>query len=305
MNESCRIQKLRENLELKNKLNKLGICGIIGPTGPRGIPGTNIKITGYFNSLEELKRKHPKWTDEDVYIVDGSLYYWDIETSNWKNAGKIGGPTGPKGDQGKIGPQGLPGLIGPTGSTGLKGEPGEMGLQGSKGDIGAQGPTGPTGPQGLGGNIVPQGPTGTKGETGGISAFAERYMHTKQDIQFQADVEQVIPLTITGPVFNASYDTENSITIYEIGTYKIDYLLTVEPLGDDVITISVKSNNLLISGSDISGDGTADYFTELSGTVITELQPDDVLTLTAKTDKTTTLSFNGSTNAKLSIIKLG
>ncbi len=60
MNESCRIQKLRENLELKNKLNKLGICGIIGPTGPRGIPGTNIKITGYFNSLEELKRKHPK-----------------------------------------------------------------------------------------------------------------------------------------------------------------------------------------------------------------------------------------------------
>ena len=254
MNESCRIQKLRENLELKNKLNKLGICGIIGPTGPRGIPGTNIKITGYFNSLEELKRKHPKWTDEDVYIVDGSLYYWDIETSNWKNAGKIGGPTGP---------------------------------------------------QGLSGNIGPQGPTGTKGETGGISAFAERYMHTKQDIQFQADVEQVIPLTITGPVFIASYDTENSITIYEIGTYKIDYLLTVEPLGDDVITISVKSNNLLISGSDISGDGTADYFTELSGTVITELQPDDVLTLTAKTDKTTTLSFNGSTNAKLSIIKLG
>lgn len=33
VNESCRIQKLRENLELKNKLNKLGICGIIGPTG--------------------------------------------------------------------------------------------------------------------------------------------------------------------------------------------------------------------------------------------------------------------------------
>lgn len=69
--------------------------------------------------------------------------------------------------------------------------------------------------------------------------------------------------------------------------------------------MGVKCNNDIIDGSDISGDGTTDYFTELSGTVITELEPDDVLTLVVKTTTAVNLSFNGSTNAKLSIIKLG
>ena len=130
-------------------------------------------------------------------------------------------------------------------------------------------------------------------------------MHTKKTQELQADVETVIQLDMTGPIFNATYTEPYSITINEVGVYKIDYLVTVEPLVDVVLTIGVNRNDSMINGSDISGDGTADYFAELSGTVITQLLPDDVLTLVMRGDKVANLSFNGSTNAKLSIIKLG
>lgn len=205
------------------------------------------------------------------------------------------GPTGPKGAQGNIGPTGPKG---DTGDIGLQGEQGLQGPQGPKGD------TGETGPQGPRGDIGPQGPTGVKGDTGGIGAYAEKYISTQQTKEFQADTETLIELDKSGPILNASYTPDNSITINEVGVYKIDYLITVEPLTATLLTMGINRNGVLIPGSDISGDGTADYFTELNGTIISELMPDDILTLTLKTDKTANLSFNGSTNAKISIIKL-
>lgn len=47
-----------------------------------------------------------------------------------------------------------------------------------------------------------------------------------------------------------------------------------------------------------------DHFTQLSGTIITQLLPEEVITLMLKASKTVNISFNGSTNAKMSIIKL-
>ena len=304
MEENCKFQKLRENLKIKNKLNELGIYGIIGPTGPRGMPGTGISIRGTYNSLDELKMQHPRGSDGDTYIINGELYYWDPQTSEWKSAGKIIGPTGPKGDIGPIGPQGEKGEQGLKGETGAIGPTGPQGKEGPTGPQGEQGKEGPTGPQGLGGNIGPQGPTGPKGDTGGIGVYAEKYTSTQQTKEFQANVETIIELDKNGPILNATYMPDNSITINEIGVYKIDYLITVEPLVATLLTIGITRNNTLIPGSNVSGDGTADYFTELNGTIICELYPDDVINLILKSDKTANLSFNGSTNAKLNIIKL-
>lgn len=211
------------------------------------------------------------------------------------------GPTGAKGDKGDIGPQGekgnqgLPGDVGPTGPTGPKGD---------KGDTGNKGEIGPQGPQGIRGEIGPQGPAGPKGDKGGIGAYAEKYGRIKKMEATEANKEIIIELNTNGPSLNASYTIENAITIDEVGIYKIDYFLTMEPLSDTILTIGVNRNNNLIPGSDISGDGTADYFTQLIGSVITELTPDDILTLVLKTDRVSNISFNGSTNAKLSIIKL-
>ena len=144
------------------------------------------------------------------------------------------------------------------------------------------------------------GSTGPKGDSGGIS----RYVYTQKSQELMANTETVVVLNITGLSMNAFYTTENAITLFEVGTYKIDYFLTTEPKTETVLTIGVNRNNTLIPKSDISGDGIADYFTQLTGTIIVELVPDDVLTLVIKVDCTTSLSFNGSTNAKLSIIKL-
>lgn len=307
MEENCKFKKLRENLKIKNKLNELGIYGIVGPTGPRGMQGTGISIKGTYNSLDELKIQHPQGSDGDTYIINGELYYWDPQTMDWKSAGKIIGPTGPKGDIGPIGPQGERGEQGPKGDTGMIGPTGPQGKEGPtgpQGPQGEQGKEGPTGPQGIGGNIGPQGPAGPKGDTGGIGVYAEKYANTQQTKEFQQNVETIIELDKNGPILNATYMPDNSITINEIGVYKIDYLITVEPLVATLLTIGIARNNTLIPGSDISGDGTADYFTELSGTIICELRPDDVINLTLKADKTANLSFNGSTNAKLNIIKL-
>lgn len=148
------------------------------------------------------------------------------------------------------------------------------------------------------------GSTGPKDDSSGISAYAERYVHTPKTQELMANTETVVVLDVTGPLMNAFYTTENAITLFEVGIYKIDYFLTTDPKTEMVLTIGVNCNNTLISGSDISGDGIADYFTQLTGTIIVELVHDDVLTLVIKADRATSLSFNGSTNAKLSIIKL-
>lgn len=177
----------------------------------------------------------------------------------------------------------------------------ELGIYGIIGPRGPRGEIGPTGPKGMEGIA---GPRGEQGIPGGITAYAERYFNTKETQSIQANTETTVKLDKTGPMFNTLYLTENAINIHDLGVYKIDYFLTCEPSVDSILTIAIKKNQEIIEGSNISGDGTAAYFTELSGTVITQLLPDDVITLIVKTDKAVDLSFNGSTNAKLSLIKL-
>ena len=73
---SQRIEQLKENLKIRNKLLSIGIgCPITGPTGPRGEMGS-AGPTGPIG---------------------------------------LQGPTGPQGKQGNIGPTGPQGEIGPTG----------------------------------------------------------------------------------------------------------------------------------------------------------------------------------------------
>ena len=149
-----------------------------------------------------------------------------------------------------------------------------------------------------------QEPTGVKGDPGGIGVYAERYMRTRQTLNLVADVENTLPLDNTGPILNARYTPNNAITIDEAGIYKIDYFITIESPTDVIFTLAVKKDQDIITGSDVNGDGITDYYTQLSGTIITQLLPEEVITLMLKASKTVNISFNGSTNAKINIIKL-
>lgn len=148
---------------------------------------------GHYDTLPELESDHPTGSDGDIYMVGDHLYYWDMVSGAWEDAGSWQGPKGDKGDTGETGPQGprgyqgIQGEQGPKGDQGAqgpKGDTGPLGPKGNKGDKGDKGdaftyedftpeqlaaltgPKGDTGPQGPKGDTGPQGPKGDQGETG-------------------------------------------------------------------------------------------------------------------------------------------
>lgn len=154
----------------------------------------DVSITkGHYDTLPELESAHPTGSDGDIYMVGDHLYYWDMVSGAWEDAGSWQGPQGDKGDTGETGPQGprgyqgIQGEQGPKGDQGAqgpKGDTGPLGPKGNKGDKGDKGdaftyedftpeqlealtgPKGDTGPQGPKGDTGPQGPKGDQGETG-------------------------------------------------------------------------------------------------------------------------------------------
>lgn len=78
----------------KGDTGEKGIQGDMGPTGPTGPVGKGLEILGTYNTLEELKQKHPVGTDGDSYIVNGELYIWDSTINDWSDIGDIKGPKG-------------------------------------------------------------------------------------------------------------------------------------------------------------------------------------------------------------------
>ena len=130
------------------------VIGDTGPKGDTGDTGVGTTIKGSYNSYADLVAAHPRSTGEDAYIIDGELYYWNIDENKWMSAGSI---KGNKGDKGDTGDKGAKGDIGAKGDTGNKGE---TGATGQKGDTGLKGDTGDTGPRG------DTGATGATGDTG-------------------------------------------------------------------------------------------------------------------------------------------
>ncbi len=97
------LNKIKKDEKCKPKCSVINIKGKLGPTGPTGPIGKGLNITGYYNSLDELKENHPIGSAEETYIVDDELYIWSENTQNWENIGKV---KGPKGDIGPTGPAG-------------------------------------------------------------------------------------------------------------------------------------------------------------------------------------------------------
>lgn len=298
MKENELVKKAKENTILRKKLYSLGICGIVGPTGPRGLPGTGINIRGSFNSLEELQKRYPKGKMGDTYFINGELYYWNEDSMSYESAGHIGGPTGPKGekgDQGIQGPQGIQGKVGPIGPQGVQGSQGIQGPKGEKGD------TGPMGEQGLPGA---KGDRGEKGDPFGVSAYGERYSNSTQRFNLIANMETIIPLEQTGPSLLIDYDTTYSINVKKTGMYQINYFLNVATSVDTKYTVSVRATDSEINASDIECEAKANQISKVFGTVIAGLLENGDVSLVIRSEQNTELIFDGSTSAKLSIIKL-
>ena len=161
------------------------VTGPTGPTGATGPQGIGITIQDYHDTYESFIAEHPTGATGDAHIVGGSLYVWN--TSSWRNAGNLLGPTGPTGSvgatgstgpmgatgptgaqgiQGNVGPTGPEGITGPQGIQGIQGVQGIQGITGPTGAVGATGSTGPTGSQGIQGVTGPTGAQGAQGQQG-------------------------------------------------------------------------------------------------------------------------------------------
>ena len=134
------------------------VMGDTGPKGDTGDAGVGTTIKGSYSTYEELIAEHPTGDATDAYLVDGELYYWNVNENKWMSAGSIKGNKGDKGDTGEKGDKGDTGAKGDTGNKGETGATGQKGDTGPKGDTGDTGATGDTGP------------TGATGDTGATGA---------------------------------------------------------------------------------------------------------------------------------------
>lgn len=200
-----------------------GDTGETGPQGPQGEPGkdgTSITVQGSYDSEADLRAAHPTGSPGDSYVVNGDLYVWSENASDWINAGRFQGEKGEKGDTGETGPQGPQGEQGPKGDTGETGPQGPKGDTGSQGEQGIQGVQGEQGIQGPKGDTGEQGPKGDTGEAGpqgeaGVSPSVSTSKSGKVTTVTITDATGTHAFDIhdgddsTGDMTKAIYDTDN------------------------------------------------------------------------------------------------
>ena len=78
--------------------------------GQTGADGTSVTILGSYDTYEELITAHPTGNAGDSYLINGDLYVWCVDTSEWQDVGSIQGPKGDKGDTGETGQKGADGI---------------------------------------------------------------------------------------------------------------------------------------------------------------------------------------------------
>ena len=211
------------------------------------------------------------------------------------------GAQGLKGDTGETGPRGLPGEIGISEHINVEltetVEPGEDAQvldnfentvhnlsfyipRGEKGDTGARGPAGES----------------------FVSAYGIRYSNSNGQLAVIQE-DQEITMELTGPGLFTEY-VDNAIKIKESGFYLISFLLCAAANEECSLTTSVKVNDVLQPASNITSEFQANMINSMSGSTIVALQPTDIVTFQIKGSRNVNLSFNGSTSAMLSVVKI-
>ena len=219
------------------------------------------------------------------------------------------GPTGPKGEKGDIGPVGETGIsheiiidetktINPDEPAKVQDEFNNnthyLTFYIPKGEKGEQGETGPRGPQG------PAGPPGTEF----TSSYGMRYLMTETQITLPQATDTVIPLPEKGVALFTEYPDNNSIKIKENGVYLVSYTLCGGTNEECSLTMSVKANDLLLPATNTTSEFQAQIVNCINSSTIVSLNKDDLITLNVKSSMNVNISFNGSTNAMLSVIKI-
>ena len=289
----------KENVILNFKIPQ-GIPGEKGETGPEGKIGPQGK-TGESEHIS-IDGAETVTSLEEAQVLD------DFENNIHHLKFYI--PKGEKGEIGPAGPRGLPGEIGISEHISIDGvetvtaqedaqviddfesnihhltfylPQGEKGEKGEQGDPGIQGP---------------------RGEPYGLGAYGERYSDSTEMFEIQPNTETIIPLDKTGPAIFTSYNSSYAIEIVKYGTYLINFFLNIATSTDVNYTITVKASGTRLPGSQIKVSSKANVIQNVYGSVTFSLVEKDEVVLVITPDQTTNLIFDGTTNAKISVIKI-
>ena len=291
MNNNCNDNYDRIKKKIEEERERCKYCYIQGPRGAKGERGERGPVTIKVGKVETIEPTLPAevintGTADDV-ILDFKI------------------PKGDKGEEGEMGPRGLPGEIGRTEHIAIDEtetlEPGEEAqvmdtFEDWVHHLTFQIPQGIQGPRGI------QGPAGPPG-TNFVSAYGIRYAMMDTQITLEQAIDTTIPLAETGVSLFTEY-TNNGIKIKESGVYLISYLLCGATSEECSLTMSIKANDILQPASNPTIEFQAQIINCISGTTIISLQPDDIVTLNIKASMPVTMTFNGSTNAMLSVLKI-
>lgn len=276
-----------------------GEPGEMGPTGPTGPKGENGPTTINVGTTETVE------SDIDAQVINGGTEKDVI--LNFKIPKGTAGDKGDKGEKGDIGPRGLPGEIGRSevitiDATITTDENEEAQVQDDK-----EGlihhltfyiPQGKKGEQGL------PGIQGPKGDAFGVNAYGERYSNTNQQFHILANNDTIIPLEQTGPSLSTTYDSSYTIEVNKSGLYLVSYFLNVAPSIDVNYIVSIETMGVKVPSSSIKVEGKANSINNISGSIFLNLVEYDEINLTITPEQDADLIFDGTTNARLSIIKL-
>lgn len=267
------IKRAKQYIDCFNKENPnitYTCFGPTGPTGPTGPAGATITVgvtttTDPGTNASVVNTGTPSNAVLEFNIPAGAT-----------------GPTGPQGAQGPTGAQGAQGVEGPTG------------------------PQGPQGPQGIAGPTGPTGPTGPQGEAAEplVTAYSNKYQQNTTAYTLTANTITPVTLSVSGPNGNIDNTTANKLTITEAGVYKIDYFFLGTSGSSTVLSLEVRKNDTELAGSKISKDADADVLVDIQGSVLAELEENDVIDLAIESSANATITPEDSTNAYLILLKL-
>lgn len=148
---------------------------------------------------------------------------------------------------------------------------------------------------------IPQGPTGP---SFGLNAYGGRYNNTGGNISLGIGTQSQVPLAVTMPNQNMTYQTANSITVAQAGTYEINFFSNISVALGTTVTLAVRSNGTNIPSTVISRALSVGTGSIYSGSVIVTLSAGSVIDMAISALLAVGVTLGSGVNSALTVKKL-
>ena len=151
--------------------------------------------------------------------------------------------------------------------------------------------TGPVGPQGPSGSAL-------------LDAYASIYEDNGNSYSLMPNVSNQVELGKTSQSKNVDTSFTNSLKIQNEGIYKIDYFFAATSSSPTDISVEARKGNITISGTKITRKANSQEYLSFVGSIIVDLNKDDIIDLGVSSTSTVTLTPGDETVSYLNIMKI-